>query len=96
MTGTGCTKDEHMKRDAIAIKDADNVATALRNLASRDVASVGVGDKMVSVTLVDDVEFGHKFAIREISRGQDIIKYGEVIGVATHDIEPGERPWASA
>ena len=78
-----------MKRDAIAIKDADNVATALRNLASCDVASVGVGDKMVSVTLVDDVEFGHKFAIREIPCGQDIIKYGEVIGRATVDIPIG-------
>jgi len=78
-----------MKRDAIVIKKQDNVATALRNLERNDVASVGVGDETVSVTLVDSVEFGHKFAIRDIPAGEDILKYGEVIGRATADIPCG-------
>ena len=78
-----------MKRDAIAIKEQDNVATALRNLERDDVASVGVGDKTVPITLVDAVEFGHKFAIVDISAGTDILKYGEVIGRATADIPKG-------
>ena len=58
-----------MKRDAIAIKEQDNVATALRNLARDEEASVGVGEKTVPITVVDTVEFGHKFAIVDIPAG---------------------------
>ncbi len=78
-----------MKRDAIAIKREDNVATALRDLAAGDVVAVGVDDVVISVTLVKDIQFGHKFAIRDIREGQDILKYGEVIGRATADIPAG-------
>lgn len=78
-----------MKRDAIAIKEGDNVATALRALEGGEEASVGVGDKTVPITLVDAVEFGHKFAIVDIPAGTDILKYGEVIGRATADIPRG-------
>ena len=78
-----------MKRDAIVIKEEDNVATALRSLGRNETASVGIGSKTASVTMVDAVEFGHKFAIVSIDRGQDIIKYGEVIGRATADIAVG-------
>lgn len=80
-----------MKRDAIVIKEEDNVATALRDLNSSDQAAVGVGETTISITIIEDVEFGHKFAISDIARGQDIIKYGEVIGRATADITTGSH-----
>lgn len=46
----------------------------------------------VAVTLVKkgDIPAGHKLAVRDISRGEKIIKYGEIIGVATTDIKRGE------
>lgn len=78
-----------MKRDAIVIKEEDNVATALRDLAASETVSVGVGERTVSVTLAGSVEFGHKFAIRSIEAGENILKYGEIIGRATVDIAAG-------
>ena len=78
-----------MKRDAIVISSEDNVATALAGLEREKTAAVGRGDEIVAVVLTDDIAFGHKFAIDDISRGQDIIKYGEVIGRATEDIPAG-------
>ena len=38
----------------------------------------------VAVTLTGEgnIPAGHKLALRDISRGEKIIKYGEVIGVA--------------
>ncbi len=39
----------------------------------------------------DPIAFGHKFALQRINVGQNIIKYGEVIGKATATIEPGEH-----
>ena len=41
----------------------------------------------VEVNLTD----GHKYAIRDISCGEDIIKYGNPIGHATEDIQKGEH-----
>jgi len=78
-----------MKRDAIAIKVEDNVATALRDVGAGEVAAVGVGDGTVSVTVRDAIAFGHKFALRDIARGEEILKYGEVIGRATAAIPAG-------
>lgn len=78
-----------MKRDAIVIKKEDNVATALRDLSCNDLVSVGIGDKTINLTLVESVAFGHKFAVHDILTGQDIVKYGEVIGRATADIVTG-------
>lgn len=78
-----------MKRDAIVIKPEDNVATALRDLGGGEAAAVGVGDGTLEITLVDAVAFGHKFALKDIAAGEDIRKYGEVIGRATAPIRRG-------
>jgi altronate dehydratase small subunit len=78
-----------MKRDAIVIKKEDNVATALRDLSRNDLVRVGVGEKTIEVLLVESVEYGHKFAMCDIMTGQEIVKYGEVIGRATADILAG-------
>lgn len=78
-----------MKRDAMVIGTDDNVATALRNLESGEKASVGVGQQIVTVAIVERVEYGHKFAIKDIVQGDDILKYGEIIGRATANIATG-------
>lgn len=78
-----------MKRDAMIIGTDDNVATALRNLDSGESASVGIGQDIISITIVAPVEYGHKFAIKDIFQGDDILKYGEIIGRATADIATG-------
>ena len=44
-----------MKRDAIVIKEEDNVATALRDLSCNDLASVGIGEKTIEVALIEGV-----------------------------------------
>lgn len=44
----------------------------------------------VNLTGTDKIPAGHKFALRDIKKDEYIIKYGEVIGRATADIEKGE------
>ena len=78
-----------MAIDAIMIKSSDNVATAIRELAAGDRARVGVGEDTKEIAVRDTVAYGHKFATRDIAQGEDIIKYGEVIGRATADIGIG-------
>ncbi len=78
-----------MKRDAMVIGTGDNVATALRNLDTGEHASVGISKEIISIAIVEPVAYGHKFAIRDIAKGEDILKYGEIIGRATADIASG-------
>ncbi|MBR0190361.1 MAG: UxaA family hydrolase, partial [Clostridia bacterium] len=44
----------------------------------------------VSLTRQGDIPAGHKFALKDIKKGEYIIKYGEIIGRATEDIKAGE------
>jgi len=39
----------------------------------------------------DDIEIGHKIAIKSIEKGNHIIKYGEKIGITKQDIEKGSH-----
>jgi len=64
----------------------DNVAIAVMDLAANEVFEVG-NEKII---LKNDIKFGHKFSIKPIKKGDFIMKYGEVIGVAVKDISCGE------
>lgn len=78
-----------MKRDAIAIKAEDNVATAVRNLSAGQTARVGIGEEIISVLLAEDIPYGHKLAVRGIGEGENVFKYGAVIGRSSRPIEKG-------
>jgi altronate dehydratase small subunit len=78
-----------MKIDAIMIKLEDNVATALRDLKSKEAATISVGEIQKQMKVVEDIPYGHKFAVMNIEKGDNIIKYGEIIGRATQFIEEG-------
>lgn len=43
----------------------------------------------VSLTGKGEIPAGHKFALRDISAGEYVIKYGEIIGKATENIKKG-------
>jgi len=78
-----------MKIDAIMIKPVDNVATALRDIQAGEDVMVGMDEKRIQVLARESVSYGHKFAVKSISGGEDILKYGEIIGRATQDIASG-------
>lgn len=78
-----------MKIDAIMIKEKDNVATALRDIRTGETISVGIGEQTKEIFIIDTIPYGHKFAIQDISKGENILKYGEIMGRATQDIAVG-------
>lgn len=78
-----------MAERAIVIDPRDSVAVAVADLAAGEPCSVRVGDDVRTVEIRERIPFGHKFALRRISRGESVLKYGEVIGEATAEIEPG-------
>ncbi len=76
---------------AIMVNEKDNVATLLADVDKNNVVQVMVGGRLMEVRMQGKIQFGHKFAIRKINKGENVIKYGEAIGQATHDIEEGQH-----
>ena len=77
---------------ALKVDDLDNVATIFAN-DIKDGMEVEVRDKKGHseiITVHGDVPYGHKIALRDISKGEPIMKYGESIGCASHDIKKGD------
>ncbi len=69
----------------LTLSDHDNIAVALQDIEP--------GTALSSIDLVTPsaIPSGHKIALSDITRGEEIIKYGRVIGLATHDILRGEH-----
>ena len=80
-----------METKALLIKEEDNVATALTNLDAGNEVSIKTGEDKIHVSLKDTIPSGHKFAVREILKGGSILKYGEIIGRATENIDCGRH-----
>ena len=72
--------------DFIILHQHDNVATARRTL--KKGASVVVGDSRVK--LRQTIPGGHKVALVSINAGEQLVKYGQIIGFAKTAIEPGD------
>ena len=64
------------------INPADNVAVALTDIAAGETAETGGA----SVTAKVPIPRGHKIALTDIAKGQDIVKYGFPIAAAKRDI----------
>jgi altronate dehydratase small subunit len=75
----------------VMMKPQDKVAIALIDIPAGVQVSVSCQEKTFTILLKEPIEFGHKFAVRPIQGGEDILKYGEVIGVAMRKIAPGEH-----
>ncbi len=71
--------------DVILVHRDDNVCIAARDL---DIGTeVTAGPTVVLTALV---RMGHKIALARIAKGERVIRYGQTIGFATTDIEPGD------
>ena len=79
-----------MKR-AIALTEKDSVATMIDKANRGEAVEVTIGRRKIVITAEDEIPFGHKIALKEIKKGEKVIKYGEPIGQATRDIKKGEH-----
>jgi hypothetical protein len=76
-----------VKNNAIKINEKDNVVIAIRPLTKGEGISV---DGRIVCKTVEGIELGHKIALEPIQAGAEVVRYGEPIVRATHDIARGE------
>ncbi len=79
-----------MKKNSVVITSDDSIAVCTSSLKKGEVARMFIGISEKDITVINDIPFGHKIAIKQINKGHKIIKYGESIGVATQAIQIGE------
>ena len=48
-------------------------------------------DESVALKALDPVPLGHKVALRNIKRGETVMKYGHDVGLAVQDIDKGHH-----
>ena len=67
------------------------MATALRPIEEGEALRIEVGGATIDVTVLTPIPFGHKIALTDLERGSPIVKYGEVMGLATQRITKCEH-----
>jgi (2R)-sulfolactate sulfo-lyase subunit alpha len=80
-----------MKHGALMHGADDDVAVVVQDVSSgTEVRAVTLdGADRGSVTAVEDIPLGHKIAMRDISEGETVTKYGRSIGKASANIKKG-------
>ncbi len=73
--------------EMIRIRPGDTVAVALKSLKAGD--RISLEDR--TLCLREDLPMGHKAALRDIAKGEAVIKYGYPIGEALEDIPEGSH-----
>jgi altronate dehydratase small subunit len=71
-------------KDNVAVCLADGKPGETVTLKAKDGGNLG------SVKLMDETPFAHKVALVNLFPGEHIIKYGEIIGIATQSIKTGQ------
>ena len=79
-------------KKAIMMDAKDNVATAISAiLAGEEVEILSTKQEIVQrIKARDSLPLGHKIALMDIKPGNEIKKYGAIIGKASKDITKGE------
>ena len=79
--------------DILALKcsEKDNVAVIFSEGSEAGTIVTVRNDKgeKSSLKILEEIPYGHKTAVRFINRGEEVVKYGESIGIATSDIPAG-------
>ena len=80
-------------KKAIILSHKDNVATVLEDVFKNDDVEVKESEKNTVCVLKssDDINRGHKIAVKDIEKDSHVMKYGQIIGKASMFIQKGDR-----
>ena len=77
-------------RNAVLISQNDNVAVAVEPVKAGDTLCwLDPAGTEHTLAAAEDIKIYHKFAVRDIEKGEKIVKYGEHIGEAGERIRAG-------
>lgn len=85
-------EEKEMNRNAMIIDRKDTVAVAIEPITKgQELCWLDADGQPQSAIAQTDIPIYHKFAICEMAKGTEVMKYGEDIGLAATDIHVGEH-----
>ncbi len=75
--------------EAVMLNPEDNIGVALVDL--KPGTEVKIYGREVWVKMAESIPYQHKFSVKPIDSGKEIIKDGVVIGKATQNITQGQH-----
>jgi len=76
-----------LQPNALVINDSDNVAVTLEDIRKGETVRLMDGRMLEAA---EDIPYSHKIALQDLAPGEDILKYGEIIGQAKEKIKTGD------
>ena len=78
-----------MTINAILLDEKDNVVTCVQDVKAGDEVVYRAGDNLCTLIAAQPIPACHKVALQDIGEGEDVIKYGEMIGRTSSPIAKG-------
>lgn len=75
--------------DGIIMDPEDNVGTLYRTVTPGEEVHLVKGEEYSAIVVKEQITAGHKCALTNIEKADDIVKYGEKIGFASTPIKKG-------
>ena len=82
-----------MKVNALMMDPADNVVTCVEEVPAGGEVVYRNGEEYCSVVAKETIPYCHKIALQDLQEGDQVIKYGELIGQTSAPIAKGA--WVS-
>ena len=82
-----------MNINALLMDDKDNVVTCVADVAKGEQVVYRKQGELLSLTAEEDIPYCHKVALVDVTKGAEIIKYGESLGQTSEAIPTGH--WVS-
>ncbi len=75
--------------NALVIDKKDSVAVVTQIVEKGEQIQFLLGEEEKNITAVTDIPIYHKVSIKDITKGEYVVKYGEHIGKASEEIKSG-------
>ncbi|MGI9437011.1 MAG: UxaA family hydrolase [Geminicoccaceae bacterium] len=75
--------------DAVLLDEADQVATVLHPIEPGMTVMIAAPKHYLRIIATETIPLFHKIAIQPLSKGSDVLKYGDSIGVLITDVDEG-------
>lgn len=77
--------------NGIFIDPRDSVVTLSGAVKPGDIVVYNDGGVQKEQAAAQEIDIYHKMAVKHVDKGGRVVKYGELIGIASADIEPGQH-----
>lgn len=77
--------------NAVVIHNDDSVAISIEKITKGNMIEFKKESEIISFKALDDIPMYHKVSLKDIKKGEPILKYGEHIGQASQDIKKGNH-----